>query len=968
MYPRQKQLKFFTVTFLLFLSFPLQADSFKISALKIFEITLAQAAKTTVEERVTEAVYLNQQGYDLYQKGQAEEALKTLNRALTIFREFKARGGEGNSLNYIGEVYLAQGKYDKAMGYFQQALVIFTELGKLPDGDRSYEGYTLQYIGETYDKKGQYEQALKTYQQALDTFRKLSNSSKNNYESLRTSEYLTLNAIGAVYFRLGEYRKALTFYQESLAIHREQRSYIGEAQTLNNMGVIYANLSQYAQALDYYQQALAIIRQRTVYRGDEAAILNNIAALYFSLGEYPKALNFSQQASEIYKKLSSQELPGVNTKAMDLLYDVLGKSSLNPTFLSKGLAVRAGVGNILNPEGIVRAGEALNLNNIGQIYRNQGQDEKALTLYQQALAIYKEIGNRLGQGITLNNIGQVYDNLRQYEQALNFHQQALAIYKEEGDKAGIGVALSNIGQVYEQQNKLSQALNLYQQALAIHREIGDKSGEGIALRNIGYILLKTGKITEAITTLQEAIKVMESLRPGLSDANKVSIFEAQSLSYRFLQKALISQNKINEALETSERGRARAFVELLAKRISNQETENPASQSVNIQPPTISQIKQIASNQKATLVQYSLISEQELYIWVIKPTGEINFRQVNLTSGSPNITEVPKLSPSPNNESSQSSASQATKLANKVQETRNSLFSLSQTNAKTNLKQLHQLLIQPIADLLPTQPDSRVIFIPQKELFLVPFPALIDTKNSYLIENYTILTAPSIQVLDLTNQKRQKNQQNSSQTALVIGNPQMPSLSFKIGEPPEQLSQLPGSEAEAKAIGTLLNVQPIIGNQATKDAFKQKISTAKIIHLATHGLLNDIEGMGFPGAIALSPSGTDKGLLTSTEIFDLKLNAELVVLSACDTGRGRITGDGVIGLSRAFISAGTPSLIVSLWPIPDDSTAFLMPEFYRQLKQQTDKSKALRSAMLVTMKKYPEPKNWAAFTLIGEAD
>lgn len=968
MYRRLKLLHFFTATLLLSVSLPLQATTSTIREAKIFSRNLAQALKPTIEERVTEAVYLNQQGYDLYQKGQAEEALKTLNRALTIFRELKARGGEGNSLNYIGEVYLAQGKYDKAMEYFQQALVIFTELGKLPDGEPTYEGYTLQYIGEVYDKKGQYEQALKTYQQALDIFRKLTNSSKTDRDSLRTSEYLTLNAMGGVYFRLGEYRKALTSFQESLPIHREKRSYIGEAQTLNNMGVIYANLSQYAQALDYYQQALVIVKKLRVYRGDEAAILNNIAALYFSLSQYSKALNFAQQASEIYKKLPSGQSTRVNSREIELLYEALGNSSLNPAFISKGLAVRAGVGNVLNKEGIVRAGEAVNLNNIGQIYSNQGQYEKALTLYQQALAIYKEIGNRLGEAITLNNIGQIYDNLRQYEQAIKFHQQALAIYKEVGDKAGSGVALSNIGQVYEQQNKSAQALNFYQQALAIHKEIGDKSGEGIALRNIGSILLQTGKFTDASTTLQDGIKVLESLRPGLSDANKVSLFETQSSSYRFLQKALVSQNKINEALEIAERGRARAFVELLAMQVSKQTAENATFQAVNIQPPTITQIKQIASIQKATLVQYSIISEQELYIWVIKPTGEISFRKVDLISGNTNITEVAKLSPSSAIEISQRSAIQATQLANSVFETRNALFALSKNNSTTKLKQLHQFLIQPIADLLPTQPESRVIFIPQRELFLVPFPALIDGNGSYLIENHTILTAPAIQVLDLTNQTRQKVQQNPSQNALVIGNPQMPSVSLKIGEPPEQLSQLPGSEAEAKAIGTLLNVQVLTGNQATKDAFKQGIKTARIIHLATHGLLNDIEGMGLPGAIALSPSGTDQGLLTSTEILDLKLNTELVVLSACDTGRGRITGDSVIGLSRSFISAGTPSIIVSLWPIPDDSTAFLMPEFYRQLKQQTDKSKALRSAMLATMKKYPEPKNWAAFTLIGEAE
>jgi CHAT domain-containing protein len=195
----------------------------------------------------------------------------------------------------------------------------------------------------------------------------------------------------------------------------------------------------------------------------------------------------------------------------------------------------------------------------------------------------------------------------------------------------------------------------------------------------------------------------------------------------------------------------------------------------------------------------------------------------------------------------------------------------------------------------------------------------------------------------------------------------MPVVAPAPGEPPQQLSSLPGAEAEAKAIAQILNTQPLISNKATKERVISQMAKARIIHLATHGLLDDF-GDGIPGAIALTPSQNDNGLLTAGKILDLKLNAELVVLSACDTGRGKITGDGVIGLSRSLISAGSPSVIVSLWAVPDASTSTLMTEFYRNWQQNSDKAQALRNAMLTTMKKHPNPKNWAAFTLIGEAD
>jgi len=145
-----------------------------------------------------------------------------------------------------------------------------------------------------------------------------------------------------------------------------------------------------------------------------------------------------------------------------------------------------------------------------------------------------------------------------------------------------------------------------------------------------------------------------------------------------------------------------------------------------------------------------------------------------------------------------------------------------------------------------------------------------------------------------------------------------------------------------------------------------------LIHFATHGLLDygDPQSYGnldVPGAVALTPSDGEDGLLTSAELLQMDLQANLVVVSACDTGRGRITGDGVVGLSRSLISAGVPSVVVSLWSVPDAPTAELMVEFYRQLDQGEDKVQALRQAMLATMEKYPHPRNWAGFTLLGAA-
>ena len=203
---------------------------------------------------------------------------------------------------------------------------------------------------------------------------------------------------------------------------------------------------------------------------------------------------------------------------------------------------------------------------------------------------------------------------------------------------------------------------------------------------------------------------------------------------------------------------------------------------------------------------------------------------------------------------------------------------------------------------------------------------------------------------------------------LIVGNPTMPEVVTVVGNEPEQLASLPGAEEEAKAIAQLYNTTALIGDQATKAAILEQLSSVSIAHFATHGLLDDFQGIGVPGAIALAPEGEDRGLLTTVEILDLKINSDLVVLSACDTGRGEITGDGVVGLSRSLITAGVPTIVVSLWSVPDQPTKDLMIEFYQQLRQGSDKAEALRTAMLRTKEKYPNPKDWAAFTVIGQAE
>jgi CHAT domain-containing protein/tetratricopeptide (TPR) repeat protein len=825
-----------------------------------------------------EASRLVDRGIEQSQTGQFDTAIQSWQQALAIYEKMGDRQSQGAILNYIGLAYRRSGQYQKALESLEQALALFQAIN-----DQAGVGTTLNSMGLVYSDRGEYSQALEVLSQALTI--------KKEFDD-RRAQGTILNNMGAAYRNLDQYHKALDAYQQALTLLKSVYDKAGEGTTLNNIGGVYDNLGQYSQALKVYEQALILLREVNDKAG-EGTTLNNMGVLYRNLGQYEKALEVYQQALTILKAVGKRPLMGTALK------------------------------------------------NIGDVYDNLGQYAQALEFYQQALAIRKELKDKAGEGTILNSLGAVYRNLGQPQKALEIYQQALAIKQEVGERQGQGTTLNNMGNVYLDQAQYARALEFYQQALAIYKEVNARPDIGTTLNNMGSALLQQGDVAKATEMLREAIEVLESLRPGLSDDNKVSIFETQDHTYRALQKALIAQNKIEEALEIAERGRARAFVELLAKRISPNSQEQPT-----INPPTIQQVRRIAQTQKATLVEYSIISEQELLIWVINPNGEVAFRQVDLTSQKISLEQLV------------SSSRAVLGVAG-----RGSLGAAPGPRASQSqrLQQLHQILIQPIAELLPKDPNARVIFIPQKSLFLVPFSALQDANGDYLIEKHTILTAPAIQVLDLTHQQRQRV---SGKGALVVGNP---TIARQLKEE-YKLEQLNGAQREAIEIAELLKTQAIIGNQSTKSVILPQMPSARIIHLATHGLLDDGNKLGIPGAVILAPTENDEGLLTAEEILEMKLNAELVVLSACDTGQGKLTGDGVIGLSRSLIAAGVPSAIVTLWMIPDDTTASLMTEFYQNLQRNPDKAQALRSAMLTTMKQYPNPIYWAAFTLIGEAE
>jgi CHAT domain-containing protein/Flp pilus assembly protein TadD len=823
-----------------------------------------------------------------------------------------------------------ESQFDAALQAWAESLTLYRSSNRLGQA-----GEVLGQMSATYEAISNYDQAIADGRQYLDLAKMLKNQSL---------EVNALNQLGVAYRGLGDYEVALRYHEQALALAVTIGDRRGEGNALGNVGMDYYCVGKYKEAIEYHQKRLAIAIEikDEIGRGNA---MSNLGNAYRSMGDYEQAMLHHQKRLEIAIAIKDKRAEGQALGYLGLVYRSLGKYDKSIEFSNQGLAIAQQIGD--------RQGEARSFGYLGSAYYARSQAirrtepgaskadyDKAIEFHKKSLAGAIVIKDRRSQGKSYGYLGAAYESRKDYVAAIQAHEQSLIFAREVKDLRGEGKTMTSLGIAYDAIGKPQEAVKYHRQSIAIRQKINDRFGEGMSWRNLGQSLMQQNQLPEAEKALLSALKIWESLRSGLDDSNKISLAETQTAAYPVLQEILVRQNRADEALEVAERGRARAFAELLARKMGREAT-------INLLPPDRQSIRTIAQQQQATLVEYSIINSETLYIWVVKPTGEIKFHQSRLDAKQPIRQLIGKR--------------RGGKKPLKINIINASTQPDTPPEAPNidSYQALYQQLIAPIAADLPTDPNDRVIFLPQGELFLVPFPALKDAQGQFLIQSHTISTAPSIQTLQLTHEKSKRAQRYGQ--ALVVGNPIMPVLDN------QQLANLPGAEAEAIAIGAMLNTKPLLGAQATKSAVLQQMSNAPIIHLATHGLLDTLNGE-IPGAIALAPNGKDSGLLAASELFDLSLSAELAVLSACDTGRGAITGDGVVGLSRSLIAAGVPSVVVSLWAVSDESTQVLMEHFYQSLNRDATKAQALREAMLATMKRYPEPNYWAAFTLIGESD
>ncbi|MBS9393982.1 MAG: CHAT domain-containing protein [Dolichospermum sp. LBC05a] len=902
-------------------------------------------------------------GIKLYENNQHERALTFLQQALKISQDIGYWYGVASCLYNIGMAFDFLKRYDLAFEYFQLSLKAAKK-----SKDNWTQLKSLKKIGDFYLYKSKYKLAENAYTESLNIANKKEELSQEkiglldrlgnifceqgkykgaeNYHLQQLSmakslgnaeiESIAFLNLGNVAQLQGNYELAISYYYNCLDITRCINNPHLEANCLGNLGNTFHSFCQEEKAIEYHQKS----RKLAIEINDidqEYRTLSNLGLIYESLGQYQTAKEFQQQSLSI---LEIHTNPDLKEKAQTLgnlgnIHKNLGQYDLAIKYHKQSLKIKQEIEYPM--------GEAQSLINLGIAYKCQNQYDIAIENYNASLEISRDIKNPVEEFRALINLGNIYCIVENYQLAKDFYNEAINIRKENLSPREEGYLFSGLSHACYYLKEYEQAFDYCQKQLDIAKQIGEVILEVCASINLGSWYYKNNQLLESENILKEAICLHELLRNGLNYNDQVMLFDTQVDVYFLLQEVLVKQNKYSEALEIAERGRARAFIELLYKRFVTIPTK------FDNQLPSLEKIKRISLDYNATIVEYSIIYSYALYIWIIKPSGEIIFRNIDLN---------PLLE-------------DGTSLREIAKEANQEIDNSSWTDARYYVKKLYEYLILPIQDVLPTDPESQVIFIPQHELYLIPFPALQDSTGKFLIEQHTISIAPSIQSLEFTQNQKQRirskvwEDKDSYIDALVVGNPTMPIIPFS--KPPKQLGSLPHSQEEAEEIAALFKTEAIIGNRATKLHIIELLPKAKLIHLATHGECSLTDQSGIPGAIALAPSDKDSGFLTSGEILELELNAELVVLSGCNTGLGAIRNDGIVSLSYCLFFAGIPSVIGSLWEVNDNPTKLLMIDFYQNLQNKMNKAQALRQAMLTLIEQYRNcPKMWAAFTLIGE--
>jgi len=915
--------------------------------------------------------------------GEYQRALEGFKRALEIARVSGDKKNEAVTLISIGETYYYLSDYQKALDYLNLALPAYRAIG----GDRmGGSAWALLDLGRVSEAIGERRKAIEYIEQSAVLYQSITD---NRIEQGRGT-CASFAYLGGLYSSLGEKQKALEILDRAIPFCRQAAETRLEGHVHDRIGATLASLGDGQRALDSYNRALTLWRE-ALDTHNEAVALNDIGRVFLSQRNLSPALDHLNQSLSLRRKLGDRQGQAYTLTLIGSAYAADGKWDKALTDYEEATELWRAVGD--------QSGEAQTLNYMGESYHSMGSLRVAIDLYRKALAIRQAVGDREGEASTLYDLARVQRDLGNVLEAREDCRRAVEIVEDVRTSVASpelrAYFLASVQDYYE----------LYIDLLIrLHHQDPNSGYEGEALR-----VTERSRARSLLDLLAEA---QPDIQQGVSP---LLVERERKLRERINGKAEYVRRLLSEKPAADATAAASKEIEALVNEYEDVRAQihstNPRYASLTQpQPVGATEIQQELLDDQTLLLEYSLGRERS-FLWCVTKNS---IRVYEL----PGRVEIEKAALRLHESLTARNASSRGETADH----RRRRLARADAEYGEAAASLSQIILGPAASELG---KKRLIIVPSGALHFVPFGALRQSEPSrdvtskrqsdskYLVEEHEILTLPSASTLAALRREvafrgpgsrlvavladpvysadddRVTMNQSGHHTNAVLSPIRNPTRAVTtsevkrafedLGEPylANRIPRLFNTRWEAREIASLVpagGILQALDFQASRaTALSSALSEYKIVHFAAHSLIDNThpELSGIVLSLVDQQGRPQDGFLRAHDIFNLKLGADLVVLSGCRTGLGKeVRGEGLIGLTRAFMYAGAPRVVVSLWSQDDRATAELMVRFYRSMlgPRALSPAAALRSAQIEMIKerRWQLPYYWAGFVLQGE--
>lgn len=902
--------------------------------------------------------------------------------AVSLYRQAKDLPAASRVLQRAGRAQIGLSQFQAALSSFQAAL----EIERLVDNSTGQAGQ-LANIGSVHARMGRGDSALAYLLQARSIAERVS-------DTVLTARLLA--NLAGLHASAGRADSAIAGLRAALAFAAPASDQVVHAQILVNLASNFETMGLLDSAVHYGHRAVALAR-KLGSAGPEATGLQNLGNTYRRLGLPDSALAYLRLSQAIRKRLGDLYGEGRTIGSIGNVFNDAGAKDSALVYLRASKDILRGVGDV--------PGVAQSALMLGIVYQELGLPDSALAYDQESLAILRQLRDRRNEGAVLNNLINVYVDRRQLDSAAAYGELAIAARRNARDRQGEGYTLEALSVVQARRGERDSALALLRGSLAIAREtrhrmteasrlvnisdifgllgrrdsalfyagegrrvaqeVRDPGTEAKAMQQIANLRSSTGNLAGALAAFDTAAAIRSALgrragadfaRMTLAERN-TSLFEQWSLAWADQGQ---STARPLASLAATERGRAQALLDLM------RDSTRGVAAGADLEAEGARLIA--AATRSGAGGLFYLATRDTLLIWVASPTrGVILLR--NPAARDTLSAQIGEFLTALGADGSVAllAARGGTLEGRTARPVGGAPLALAGGTLSRTLR-----LTESLVHLGSVR---EVVIVPQGPLALVPFTVLpAGSLGEPFGMSRALRYSPSLATLEQAERRpRPALARGRAPLAVVVGNPLMPEMAAAGGER-GALAPLPGAEQESRAVAAQLGAEALIGARASESEVRKRLVRAPVVHLATHGFAYSAEARALASFVALAPDSVHDGALTVGELLDdpsLRLTAELVVLSACQTGLGDLKqAEGTVGLQRAFLARGARSVLVSLWNVSDEATGRLMEAFYRHWlgnSSRTSKAEALRRAQEEVRKTpgFEHPRFWAAFQLVG---